>query len=129
MSLSIYNIKAICVRDPLAVVEMLVTLICVLRDSAEVSSVLLESFKACGGYSFLSNLLVDFYNSDDPAVYEASRNLVILVSSLALTGHEAIAPPKSIESPFQLAGFTIPSSTAGSGNNLPLVMAFIFIMF
>eukprot|EP00794_Sanderia_malayensis_P012330 gene12330-13603_t len=124
VSLSIYNIKSICVRDPPAVVEMLVTLICVLRDSAEVSPALLDNFKACGGYTFLSNLLVDFYNSDDPAVNKASRNLVILVKSLALAGHETIKLPTSIESPFQQPGFRIPVPAAGSGVTLRNLDAF-----
>lgn len=105
-----------CVKDPIAIVEMLVTLICVLRDSAEVSSTLLDHFKECGGYIFLSNLLVDFYNSDDTAINEASRNLVILVSSLALSGHQPIEIPASMDSPFQQDGFIIPLPAAGSGN-------------
>lgn len=106
-----------CVQNPVAIVEMLVTLICVLRDSAEVSSVLLDHFKDFGGYRFLSNLLVDFYNSDDAAVNDASRNLVILISSLALSGHKPIKISSSVESPFQQAGFTIPTPTSGSGNS------------
>ena len=36
--------------DPLAVVEMFVTLICVLKDSADVSPVLLDGFRDCHGY-------------------------------------------------------------------------------
>ena len=104
-----------CVKDPVAVVEMLVTLICVLRDSAEVSSTLLDHFKECGGYIFLSNLLVDFYNSDDAAINEASRNLVILISSLALSGHQPVEIPASMDSPFQQDDFVIPLPAAGSG--------------
>ena len=115
ISLSISNIKSMCVKNPVAIVEMLVTMICVLRDSAEVSSVLLDHFKEFGGYNFLSKLLVDFYDSDDVAVNNASRNLVILISSLALSGHKPIQVPSSVESPFQHAGFIIPTSASDSG--------------
>ena len=104
-----------CVKNPIAIVEMLVTLICVLRDSAEVSSVLLDSFKECGGYTFLSNLLVDFYSSEDHAVNEASRNLVILISSLALSGPKAIKIPSSMDFCFQDDGFTLPAPASVSG--------------
>ena len=111
-----------CVKNPVAIVEMLVTLICVLRDSAEVSPVLLDHFKDFGGYRFLSNLLVDFYNSDDIAVNDTSRNLVILISSLALSGHKPIQIPSSMDAPFQQAEFCIPTPTSGSGKFcIPLI--------
>ena len=115
-----------CVKNPVAIVDMLVTLICVLRDSAEVSPVLLEHFKDFGGYRFLSNLLVDFYDSDDVAVNDTSRNLVILISSLALSGHKPIPIPSSMDAPFQQAGFSIPKPMSGSGNfNISLYFTFL----
>ena len=106
-------------KDPLAVVEMFVTLILVLKDSAEVSSELLDSFKQSKGYYFLSDILVDFYKRDDPAAKEASRNLVLLVASLVVTGHKVLRPSMSIESPFQSPDYVIPSpTTAGPGEVL-----------
>ena len=114
--ISIANVKSMCAKNPVAIVEMLVTLICVLRDSAEVSPVLLNHFKEYGGYKFLSTLLVDFYDSDDFAVNDTSRNLVILISSLALSGHQPIQVPSSMDAPFQLAGFSIPTPISGSGD-------------
>jgi len=122
--ISIANIKSMCAKNPVAIVEMLVTLICVLRDSAEVSPVLLNHFKEYGGYKFLSTLLVDFYDSDDFAVNDTSRNLVILISSLALSGHEPIQVPSSMDAPFQLAGFSIPTPTSGSGLTVKNLDAF-----
>eukprot|EP00795_Rhopilema_esculentum_P008037 gene8037-13951_t len=127
IALSISNIKAMCVKNPIAIVEMLVTLICVLRDSAEVSSVLLDSFKECGGYTFLSNLLVDFYSSEDHAVNEASRNLVILISSLALSGPKAIKIPPSMDFCFQDDGFTLPAPASVSGLTVRNLDAFIVL--
>ena len=115
-----------CVKNPVAIVDMLVTLICVLKDSADVSPVLLDHFKDFGGYRFLSNLLVDFYDSDDVAVNDTSRNLVILISSLALSGHKPIQIPSSIDAPFQQAGFSIPKPISGSGNFMSLYTSYNF---
>jgi len=43
---------------PLEVVEMFVTVFCFLKDSSEVSQTLLDDFRACQGYIFLSEFLL-----------------------------------------------------------------------
>ena len=43
---------------PLEVVEMFVTVFCFLKDSAQNSETLLEDFRTCQGYIFLSEFLL-----------------------------------------------------------------------
>ena len=43
---------------PLEIVEMFVTIFCFLKDSSSVSQTLLEDFRACQGYIFLSEFLL-----------------------------------------------------------------------
>lgn len=42
----------------LEVVEMFVTVFCFLKDSSEVSQTLLDDFRTCQGYIFLSDFLL-----------------------------------------------------------------------
>lgn len=44
--------------SPLELVDMFVTVFCFLKDSSEVSHVLLDDFKTCQGYVFLSDFLL-----------------------------------------------------------------------
>lgn len=44
--------------SPLEIVEMFVAVFCFLKDSSEVSQTLLDDFKTCQGYSFLSDFLL-----------------------------------------------------------------------
>ena len=43
---------------PLEIVEMLVTIFCFLKDSSTASQTLLDDFKSCQGYIFLSEFLL-----------------------------------------------------------------------
>ena len=43
---------------PLEIVEMFVTIFCFLKDSSSVSQTLLDDFRACQGYIFLSEFLL-----------------------------------------------------------------------
>lgn len=45
---------------PLDVVEMFVAVFCFLKDSSDVSSTLLDDFRACQGYVFLSDFLLKY---------------------------------------------------------------------
>jgi len=103
ISLSLANIQQAGMDDPLAVVEMFVTLMCVLKDSADVSPVLLDGFRDCHGYKFLHGTLLGFSTkaSVDDDSKEACRNLVILISSLVMTGHVQLLPSSTISTPFQ----------------------------
>lgn len=44
--------------SPLELVEMFVTVFCFLKDSSEVSQLLLDDFRSCQGYVFLSEFLL-----------------------------------------------------------------------
>ena len=45
---------------PLEVVEMFVTVFCFLKDSSQNSETLLEDFRTCQGYIFLSEFLLKY---------------------------------------------------------------------
>lgn len=46
--------------SPLEIVEMLVTLFCLLKDSSLINAKLLEDFERNGGYEFLQDFLVKY---------------------------------------------------------------------
>ena len=78
-----------CELAPLEVVEMFVTVFCFLKDSAEQdSATLLEDFRACQGYIFLSEFLLKLDKAPgETETNEAIRNLVLLVASLSFCDH------------------------------------------
>ena len=94
---------------------MFVTLTCVLKDSAEASPRLLGNFNECHGYQFLSKMMLGFSQRKDPAASEACRNLVLLISSLVMTGYEQLLPPQNISVPFQKAEYSIPKPSGNQG--------------
>ena len=103
---------------------MFVTLTCVLKDSAEVSPHLLDSFNDCHGYQFLSKMMLGFSQRKDAAATEACRNLVLLISSLVMTGSEQLLPPQNISAPFQKAEYTIPKPSGNQGVSIRNLNAF-----
>ena len=44
--------------SPLDLVEMFVTVFCFLKDSSEVSQTLLDDFRACLGYNYLTEFIL-----------------------------------------------------------------------
>ena len=124
ISLSLANIEGICDKDPLAVVEMFVTMTCVLKDSAEVSPVLFDSFRDCQGYKFLTRILLNFAVKHDEASQEASRNLVLLIASLVMTGYEQLLPSIAISTPFQKTEYIIPKPNGTQGVSIRNLDAF-----
>ncbi|XP_065652118.1 WD repeat and FYVE domain-containing protein 3 isoform X2 [Hydra vulgaris] len=128
IALSLANIEAICNIDPLAVVEMFVTLMCVLKDSADVSNVLMENFSKAHGYKFLKRVLLKFSAQNDEASEQASRNLVLLVSSLVMTGYTPLFPSAAISTPFQRGEYVIPKPTLTSGVSVRNLEAFTVLM-
>jgi len=58
IALCIDNMQRVPELAPLEVVEMFVTVFCFLKDSSEVSQTLLDDFRACQGYIFLSEFLL-----------------------------------------------------------------------
>ena len=97
--------------NPVELVEMFVSLFSILKDSTAISSVLMDDFRSCHGYLFLSDYLTQLEQMQDEAAMEASKSMVICVSSFVMVGFTPLRPPKSIGAPFQDAGFEIPDAT------------------
>lgn len=128
ISLTLANIESICDNDALAVVEMFVTLTCMLKDSAEVSPVLLDSFRDCQGYKFLTRILLKFSKCSDEQSLEASRNLVLLIASLVTTGYNQLQPSLAISTPFQKSEYLIPKPSSTQGVSIRNLDAFKVLM-
>ncbi|KMR04720.1 wd repeat and fyve domain-containing protein 3 [Lasius niger] len=114
IALCIDNMQRVPELAPLEVVEMFVTVFCFLKDSSEVSQTLLDDFRACQGYIFLSEFLLKHAPSrleqDNRAeAQDAIRNLVLMLASLTMCGHTELKPSQaSMGSLFQMLGFTLP---------------------
>ena len=118
------NMRKIQEVNPLELVEMIVTLVCCLKDSSEISHFLLADFRSCHGYLFLSDLLLMLGEMEGNEAREACRNVVLLVSSLVMIGHVMLRPLISIGAPFQDPEFQIPEPL-GRGNTIICVFCFI----
>ncbi|KOB70695.1 WD repeat and FYVE domain-containing protein, partial [Operophtera brumata] len=66
VGLCIENMQKIPELTPLEVVEMFVAAFCFLKDSSEVSQLLLDDFRQCHGYVFLSEFLLKHETQDVP---------------------------------------------------------------
>lgn len=99
---------------PLESVEMLVALFCLLKDSSEISRVLLEDFASGGGYVFLYDYLLYLEKKEGDEAREALRNVVLLVQSLTMCGFLDLVPALTDGGPFQDEGFEVPHPT-GNG--------------
>lgn len=61
VSLCIENMqKASGELTPLEVVEMLATIFCLLKDSSDVTQTLLDDFRTCQGYTFLTEFMLRY---------------------------------------------------------------------
>jgi len=54
------NMQRVQELSPIELVEMFVTVFCFLKDSSEVSQVLLDDFRTCQGYLFLTDFLLRY---------------------------------------------------------------------
>ncbi|KAL2720725.1 WD repeat and FYVE domain-containing protein 3-like isoform X1 [Vespula squamosa] len=126
IALCIDNMQRVPELALLEVVEMFVTVFCFLKDSSEVSQTLLDDFRTCQGYIFLSDFLLKHAPSrleqDSRAeAQDAIRNLVLMLASLTMCGHTELKPSQaSMGSLFQMLGFTLPqpSNRGGSVRNI-----------
>ena len=128
MSLCVENMqKASGDLLPLEVVEMLATVFCHLKDSADVTQTLLDDFRSCQGYTFLTEFMLRAEVKDaaqQVESQEALRNLVFLVSSLTTCGFHEVRPMTfSAGSIFQLPNFVIPTPL-GKGSSVRNIPAF-----
>ena len=99
---------------PLESVEMLVALFCLLKDSSEISQVILGDFASGGGYKFIYDYLLFLERKNDEEAKEALRNVVLLVQSLTMCGFLDLAPSLTDGGPFQDEEFEVPVPT-GNG--------------
>lgn len=99
---------------PLESVEMLVALFCMLKDSSEISHVILEDFASGGGYKFLYDYILLLERKKDEESKEALRNVVLLVQSLTMCGFLDLVPSLTDGGPFQDEEFEVPVPT-GNG--------------
>ncbi|CAG4985996.1 unnamed protein product [Colias eurytheme] len=129
VGLCIENMQKIPELTPLEVVEMFVAVFCFLKDSSEVSQLLLDDFRSCQGYLFLSEFLLKHERQEVPdyltsgleeervsgtEARAALRNLVLMISSLCACGFSELRPTRTNTELFQLQGFVLPQpSTPG----------------
>ncbi|XP_043271793.1 WD repeat and FYVE domain-containing protein 3 isoform X2 [Venturia canescens] len=126
IALCIDNMQRVPGLAPLEVVEMFVTVFCFLKDSSEVSQTLLDDFRVCQGYTFLSEFLLKHAPSkleqdERGEAQDAIRNLVLMLASLTMCGHIELKPTQaSMGSLFQMLGFSLPqpSNRGGSVRNI-----------
>lgn len=126
VALCIENMQRIPELTPLEVVEMFVAVFCFLKDSSEVSQLLLDDFRSCQGYLFLSEFLLKHERQGVPdyltsgleeervsgtEARAALRNLVLMISSLCACGFSELRPTRANTELFQLQGFVLPQPT------------------
>ncbi|KAG8229679.1 hypothetical protein J437_LFUL010268 [Ladona fulva] len=95
VALCIKNMQRVQELSPLEIVEMFVTVFCFLKDSSEVSQTLLEDFRLCQGYLFLSEFLLRLEQDSSAEAQEAIRNLVLIVASLTMCGYIELKPSQA----------------------------------
>ncbi|UYV62149.1 WDFY3 [Cordylochernes scorpioides] len=122
MALCVENMQRIQELSPLEIVEMFVTVFCFLKDSSEVSQVLLDDFRTCQGYIFLSEFLLRMEQDESQDACQALRNLVLLIASLATCGHLELKPSQA-SSLFQIPSFQLPQPS-GQGVSVRNIQAF-----
>nr|XP_037269371.1 WD repeat and FYVE domain-containing protein 3-like isoform X4 [Rhipicephalus microplus] len=124
VALCVENVQRVQELSPLEVVEMFVTIFCFLKDSSEVSQLLLDDFRSCQGYVFLSEFLLRLEQNSSQEACEALRNLAVLMTSLTTCGYYELKPSQaSTGSLFQIPGFTLPQPS-GKGTSVRNIQAF-----
>lgn len=126
IALCIDNMQRAPQLQPLEIVEMFVAVFCFLKDSSEVSQVLLEDFRICQGYIFLSDFLLklEAERSKNADANAAIRNLVLMIASLCMCGFNELRPSQSQSNPlFQIQGFQMPQ-TSSRGTSVRNIHAF-----
>ncbi|GFQ88429.1 WD repeat and FYVE domain-containing protein 3 [Trichonephila clavata] len=119
IALCVENMQRVQELSPLEIVEMFVTVFCFLKDSSEVSQLILDDFRTCQGYIFLSEFLLRLEQNTSEEACEALRNIVLLIASLTSCGYIELKPSlASTGSLFQLPGFQLPHSSGSSVRNL-----------
>ncbi|XP_025205063.1 WD repeat and FYVE domain-containing protein 3 [Melanaphis sacchari] len=124
IELCVENMRQCADLSPLEVVDMFVTVSYFLKDSSEISQVLLDDFNTAQGYIFLSDFLVSLENDESSEALEAMRNLVLIIASLSMSGYIELKPnQEQPDSLLQPLGFTLPQPT-GHGQSVRNICAF-----
>lgn len=124
VALCLENMQRAKELSPLEIVEMFVAVFCFLKDSSEVSQTLLDDFRTCQGYAFLSDFLLKLEQEKGSESQEATRNLVLMLASLSTCGFKELKPsPASQGSLFQMGGFILPQPS-GQGASVRNIAAF-----
>ncbi|KAK2154074.1 hypothetical protein NP493_2226g00007 [Ridgeia piscesae] len=124
MALCVDNMRRVQELSPIELVEMFVTVFCFLKDSSDVSQLLLDDFRSYQGYNFLAEFLLKMEQDRSEEAIQALRNLLLLVGSLTTCGYVELRPSSaSAGSLFQMPGFTIPQPV-GKGVSVRNLHAF-----
>lgn len=101
--------------QPLEIVEMFVSVFCFLKDSSDVSQVLVDDFRISQGYGFLIEFLMKLEQErqKNDEAEPAIRNLVLMVASLCMCGHIELRPSQNQSNAlFQMQGFQVPQNSS-----------------
>ncbi|XP_066509176.1 WD repeat and FYVE domain-containing protein 3 isoform X1 [Hoplias malabaricus] len=110
--------------SPLEIVEMFAGLSCFLKDSSDVSQTLLDDFRMCQGYTFLTDLMLRLEQAKEDESKDALKDLVNLVTSLTTYGVSELKPAGlTTGAPFLLPGFVVPQPS-GKGHTVRNIQAF-----
>lgn len=115
--------------SPFDGMEMFVAIFCFLKDSSEVSQILLDDFRACHGYTFLVDFLLQLATMESDAENHkdadaAIRNLILMIASLCMCGFTELKPSQTHSSSiFQMQGFQMPQISA-RGSSVRNIHAF-----
>lgn len=127
VALCIDNMQRVPNLQPLEIVEMFVAVFCFLKDSGEVSQVLIDDFRLSQGYSFLTEFLMKLEQERQKNAAEATpaiRNLVLMIASLCMCGYHELRPNQNqTNSLFQMQGFQMPQ-TSSRGTSVRNIHAF-----
>lgn len=102
------NLNLALKHPPLELAEILVTIICTLKDSSEFAQALIDDFAASGGYTFLLEYILSLETKGEEEALGAQRNVVLLTSDLVSCGFIQLEPSMSDAGPFQDPSFSLP---------------------
>ncbi|KRZ31839.1 WD repeat and FYVE domain-containing protein 3 [Trichinella pseudospiralis] len=104
-------------------VEMICCLLCILKDFASVSSILLDDFENADGYKFLSDLVLQYENVQGQNEQDSLRNLLFLVNSVISAGCDEIKLPE-VQNPWKTSRTFHMPQPLGEGRTVRNMKAF-----